>query len=293
MHWCFRACWRALQYANGPADGPMALASHALQTLQWSWVSPFHIQTPDGTIDLRDVDAGAFDHMVRGALRQREWAAAAKRRSDMEGIEGGVNRDATQAYSASSKTAPLDKSLLRTIPAGGLRTQDRKFRAGMVDANSCPHCSSGEKEDQAHIWWNCSAWRHIRQQFPDVARQHVDAWAPCMRMCGIVPGTFQAPLDLQPPTREAQLEVIDLTAVEERRSGQTWAAQGRAEKWSMLARWCTPTALVATIGTDIYVGQASGHSGLKTIRSTSARPWSERPKRIIEQSWPPCCPSSS
>jgi len=188
-------------------------------------MSPFNLETPHGTIDLREVDAGAFDHMVRDALRKNEWATAAKRRGDMQGIEEGVNRDATQAYAASSKTAPSDKSLLRTIQAGGLWTQDRKFRAGMVETNVCPYCETGAQEDQAHIWWDCPAWQHIRQQFPELTAQQVHSWPPCMRLCGVVPSTFQAPADLRRSTREAQPEVTDLTEDEE---PKVWADEGRA-----------------------------------------------------------------
>eukprot|EP00973_Karenia_brevis_P047382 6578188-Karenia_brevis.AAC.1 len=61
----------------------------------------------------------------------KEWQRAADRRSDMKGLEEGINMEATLAMSSSNKTSPADKALLRTIQSGGLWTQDRKHRAGM------------------------------------------------------------------------------------------------------------------------------------------------------------------
>ena len=69
----------------------------------------------------------------------------------MQGIEGGIDKEATQAYLCSFKVAPSDKSLLRTIQAGGLWTQDRKFRAGLADTDRCPFCNSDVIENQEHI----------------------------------------------------------------------------------------------------------------------------------------------
>ena len=110
----------------------------------------------------------------------------------MVGIEVGVDKEATSAHLSSTKTKPLDKAMLRAIQSGGVWTQDRKYRAGMVHTNVCPHCDSGQAEDQEHIWWHCLAWKHIRQQHSDIDISKVHSWPPCMRMCGIVPRGFLA-----------------------------------------------------------------------------------------------------
>eukprot|EP00973_Karenia_brevis_P078832 10940562-Karenia_brevis.AAC.1 len=69
--------------------------------------------------------------MLRHDLRMKEWKAAASRRSDMSGIENGINKEATQVVLNSSKFQPYEKSQMRAILAGGLWTQDRKSRARM------------------------------------------------------------------------------------------------------------------------------------------------------------------
>ena len=74
--------------------------------------SGISIQKPaDRVINLREIDAGEFEHIVRHSLRTKEWRAAASRRSDMQGIQDGINEEATQAYMHSVRASPLDKSL--------------------------------------------------------------------------------------------------------------------------------------------------------------------------------------
>ena len=68
------------QWPNANSDGPMALVREAVLSLNWDWEAPFHVQTPDLNFDLREVDAGIYDHMVCQALRMKEWAKAAERR---------------------------------------------------------------------------------------------------------------------------------------------------------------------------------------------------------------------
>eukprot|EP00973_Karenia_brevis_P022165 3049002-Karenia_brevis.AAC.1 len=69
----------------------------------------------------------------------------------MLGIEGGINTDATQVLLNSTKCTHADKRLLRSVLLGGMRTQDRKFRAGITDTKICQFCKAGLTEDHEHI----------------------------------------------------------------------------------------------------------------------------------------------
>eukprot|EP00973_Karenia_brevis_P017428 2390331-Karenia_brevis.AAC.1 len=90
--------------------------------------------------------------------------------------------------------------------AGAIWTQDRKYRANMVDSAVCPFCESGRVEDHDHMWWHCEAWTHIRQRYADISSMDVAAWPPCLRTCGLMPVSWE------PPGEAAEQSGIDQTA---------------------------------------------------------------------------------
>ena len=79
------------------------------------------IQTASGrTYDLRHVDRGEWEHTVRDALRRAEWATAAGRRSDMRGIENGVDREVTLSLLSTGKLDHGQRGLLRCVLSGAI-----------------------------------------------------------------------------------------------------------------------------------------------------------------------------
>jgi len=132
----------------------------------------------------------------------------------MQGIEHGINREATLALLSSSKVDPSKKAVLRKILAGGVWTQDRKCRAGMVDSGLCPYCNSGVLEDQNHMWHVCPAWKHIRQRYLQVDAEELATWPECLKQCGIVPSKYTVPDDNE--EQGLPQNVVDLTRCETR-----------------------------------------------------------------------------
>lgn len=87
--------------------------------------------------------------MVRNELRKAAWRRAATRMQDMQGMEHGIDQEASQALLFCGKTKHTGKrSVLRTIFAGGVWAQQRAFQAHLQGTDVCSHCDSGEDEDR-------------------------------------------------------------------------------------------------------------------------------------------------
>ena len=240
----FLTAWRPPGCAQTQVVGPVGLASEAFSQIGWRWDGPFDVKTRGGEqLSILDVDLGYWQHAVRQSLRESSWRAAAGRRSNLQGIECGVARDATMALLEGGRLGPHRGDMLRTILADGVWTQERKQRANMVASAVCVHCGEGEVEDHMHMWWRCAAWAPIRAEYPK-ATSALHSRAPaCLGKCGLVPEGWEpacveevqkedAPELL---TKTRAMEVIDLTLDEEapeeyaeaaRRYGETWV-QGR------------------------------------------------------------------
>ena len=113
--------------------------------------------------------------------------AAASRRSDMGGLEVGVDREAAQALLTSTTLSPSSKSLLRRIVSGGVWTGNRAYRARLQPSAVCPFCRSGDIEDNLHMWWKCDAWAAIRNRYGQSVEDFgSESWPMCLRVCGIM-----------------------------------------------------------------------------------------------------------
>ena len=157
----------------------------ALHELGWAWTGTWQVCREAVPTDLLTVDIAAWAHMVREALRMKRWREASARRMDMNGLEHGVDREATNTLwrSQTGKAA----GVLRGVIAGSIWTQDRRHRAKFVTTDVCPHCSTGAIEDLEHLYWHCAAWASIRQQYPDAVSARSPAWPHCLAFCGIIP----------------------------------------------------------------------------------------------------------
>ena len=120
--------------------GPMALIGRALASLGWQWLGPFLVANADGsTTDIRHVDREKWQHDIREAMRAKEWQHAEARRSNLHGIGHGINRDASTAVLLGGRLGPKKDGMLRAIISDGVWTQERKFRASLVDSPVCVH----------------------------------------------------------------------------------------------------------------------------------------------------------
>ena len=172
---------------NADVAGPLGLIYKALATMGWNWKSAYVIITDAGSAyDLRHVDQGEWEHLIREGLRKAAWKKAEGRRNDMQGIGGGVERDVTMALLSSDKLNDEQAGLLRCVLTGSIWTQDRLHRAGMKTTPICPFCGTEQIEDHEHLWWGCPRWAHVRKQYPEVVRASSDTWPQCLRLCGMM-----------------------------------------------------------------------------------------------------------
>jgi len=224
LHDEFCRAWQNFGSSPKVTGGPVDSIARAADFLGWIWVAAFTFQTADGTaVSILSKTKGEWAHEVREALRMTAWRAAAARRKDMNGIEHGIDRDATLALLNGSKLSPMQKGSLRSILAGAIWTQDRLHRAYRVESPLCPYCRQAS-EDHQHMWWECSAWSGIRLKHgfaPTAAASH---WPSCLAVCGILPAI---PVD---DGLGAQ-EVIDLTSDEVIEPSDMEPSQGRTETW--------------------------------------------------------------
>ena len=108
-----------------------------------------------------------WEHELRDGLRVSQWAACARKRQDMEGLEAtqGLDRHATMALH--NKSNPVDAGILRGILSGSLRMQQRLFVARLVDNPLCPFCGQAD-ESVEHCFWECPHWSHLRRGCDDL-----------------------------------------------------------------------------------------------------------------------------
>eukprot|EP00660_Eupelagonema_oceanica_P008312 gene8312-15996_t len=122
--------------------------------------------------------------MIGGTRRQRSA------RTTFEGVEGGIDREATLALWKSQELTRWGKGGLKQILAGALYTRERLKQQRSVDSEVCPYCDTGETEDLLHIWWHCPAWDGVRARHPRIARADRREWPLCTQTAGLLPETF-------------------------------------------------------------------------------------------------------
>ena len=196
------------------SDGPLGVVWQAIGFIGATWFSPFKIRLASGEeVDLTKTEAPAWAHTVRDNLRLAVWRQASKRRRDMDGLEEGVDRQATQALLFSTKLPPPHRAVLRQIMAGGVWTQDRACRASMQARDICPFCGE-EVEDHAHLWWRCARWADIRESHKTAADAYSELCPPCLQRCGIMPSMLKIVDPEVRSTHPAKLAEPDAVSVD-------------------------------------------------------------------------------
>ena len=153
-------------------------------------------------------------HNIREQLRSQQITQLiAKRPRQFAGMHYHTNRRLVCATIASFHSQQ-ERSLLRTLLAGGLWTAVRAHQRGMITSQCCPYCQPADEIEQ-HILWECVEWvatrevhianvRALAAKVPDLPP--FDRWPPCLKISGLRP-------EIEPPVNK-QVEQHDLPFIQ-------------------------------------------------------------------------------
>ena len=191
------AAWnKAVARPGAQIHGPISATLAAINRLGWSNSGPSSWRDSTGR-EVSLLDLHELRDKVHVDFRRGAWAAAARRRGDFEGAEGGVDEEATRQMLRKWVKRGLHQNVgaLRCVLAGGTWTQDRKHRAGFAETPLCPHCCNAP-ETALHRWWECPAWEALREErgISELARRATsEGYKPvCFWQNGILPSSATA-----------------------------------------------------------------------------------------------------
>ena len=112
-----------------------------------------------------------------------------KPRNDMEGIELGINSQATRKLYELPGLSPLQRGMLRSILLGALLTPGRMVFAGLLSDQEalCPFCGVLEFDTVGHRW-HCLANAQLLKKFK-LDAVDLQLLPKCLTRCGIVPAS--------------------------------------------------------------------------------------------------------
>ena len=126
-------------------------------------------------------------HLIRASYRQHFLEQASQRRHDCQGISHPIDIPLTRSLYF-NQTKPLAQTLLRQILTGSVDHAQRLHKSNLLPSPLCPHCNLAV-ETSKHIFWDCSRWNHVRQQYPKLVRLYSifgSQWPNCFLHCGWV-----------------------------------------------------------------------------------------------------------
>ncbi|CAE8623234.1 unnamed protein product [Polarella glacialis] len=216
FHKAFEDTWVVASRARNVQHGPVGKIFLVTRLLGWRWVGPWRFTTSSNQeFDFLCVSEQRWQHEIRDSLRSMLWTAASQRRPDMVGLEAGVDRMASSAVLQSKKLSDNQRGMLRSILAGEIFTEHRRWRAKLTANNECKFCLAGEVENEQHLWWECPAWASVRAGHPKAMLTYSDNWPTCFRWCGIMPENHEG-------FSELAEWFADQTAQEKRLGGTMW-----------------------------------------------------------------------
>ena len=178
--------WAAYDAGDKRVPGPIGIAWDEVQKMGWRWASPEVLERPAGpALDMRTTPKGYWQHALREGARGARWREAVAKRPDLDGIQGGVDREATCHLYRQGHLPERRRGLLRGILGGGLWTGASRARAGLAETAACPHCGAA-REDLYHRWWECPAWEEVRAGH-EISREDRAQWPRSLLTHGIVP----------------------------------------------------------------------------------------------------------
>ena len=151
------------------AVGPILRLQLVCNQLGWRWIDPFtfEYQLNDNrtlTIPLLILSSSYFQHIVRFAIAMMLWKRASNARKNLRGLQAGVCKQTTLQLLRSSQITPYECGILRAIFCDGVTTQNRLYQTKQALHPVCPFCWQ-HPETHEHLFWFCSHWDFIRQQF--------------------------------------------------------------------------------------------------------------------------------
>ncbi|KAJ9445509.1 Ribonuclease HI [Diplonema papillatum] len=174
-----------------PDGSPHRLVQDALDQAGWSWATPLTVEYTNeiGKQVVYRV-SGATEkqtaivlHDLRQALRRQQIAKMCSRREDLRGCAHGIDGSVTRNLleEPDSGITGYQQGMLRSIIAGAVETTGRTGRSG-----SCPYCDKNERETVAHLWWECEAWKDVREEHSMCSVDRT-TWPNCLSLCGVAP----------------------------------------------------------------------------------------------------------
>ena len=120
-----------------------------------------------------------FAHNVREALRDTGARDLAQTRTCYQDMESFDLKTTAKLYREGGDGFLSEVVVLLT---NGLWTQQRGYRAQLIDSPNCPSC--GVEEDVEHVLWQCPLWNESRSMLPErcvlAGRE-----SPSARLCGV------------------------------------------------------------------------------------------------------------
>ena len=175
----------------------------------WEWKVPGATSTLQLTGDFKLVK-----YNIREQLRSQQITQLiARRPRQFAGMHYHTNKRLVCASIASFQSEQ-ERSLLRTLLAGGLWTAVRAHQRGMITTQYCPYCKPAD-ETELRILWECAEWaaakdlhianvRALAAKVPDLPPY--DRWPPCLKISGLLP-------EIEPPVNK-QVEQHDLPFIQ-------------------------------------------------------------------------------
>ena len=188
IHELFKHVWHLRHNKRLTLPGPVGKLMSFAKQLGFSWLEPCRLQASVWdmrVLDLKALPADELAHELRYYARHQMWSHAANRRSDMQGLQLGVEVD-TSVRLLRSSSSDVHKGILRSVMAGAVNYGHRLFRAGLVQCDVCPFCNHGVPETPEHMFWQCPAWREERFKHSLAITAFRQDWPACFRCCGVL-----------------------------------------------------------------------------------------------------------
>ena len=119
-------------------------------------------------------------------MRHLLWFRAGRRRADMQGLDTGLDVEASTQLLRTSRCTDVHKGLLRSILSGGVVCGQRACRAGFVEMGICKFCDCNVEESVHHLFWECPAWNYVRSEHQLAVSAWRPDWPACLSCCGLL-----------------------------------------------------------------------------------------------------------
>ena len=164
--------------------GPFFRLRNAAKSFDITIEDPFIFIIQDVAYSI-DEPLDQLKHLIRASYRQHLLKQASHRRQECHGISHPIDISLTRSLYL-SQTKPLLQTLLRQILTGSVDHAQRLFKSNLVPSPLCPFCNLVD-ETSKHIFWECSHWSFVRQDYPRLVRLYRflgSQWPNCFLHCG-------------------------------------------------------------------------------------------------------------